>query len=137
VFRFFRHPILFAREQAYAGKYVIQTEEPNLSEVDAVRLYKELSEVERSFANLKDAISSSRAKPLSARTRMRTCGRRRRISTGIALASARQIGPTDPCRAAKRPLGSITKSAGTWTRPRRGPFPCILGRDRLPMKRQE
>jgi transposase len=33
-----------------------ETEEPNLSAVDAVRLYKELSEVERSFANLKDVI---------------------------------------------------------------------------------
>jgi transposase len=56
VFRFFEHPVHFAREQAYEGKYVIQTEEPNLSAVDAVRLYKELSEVERCFANLKDVI---------------------------------------------------------------------------------
>src|SRR6266852_4162093 len=56
VFRFFEHPVHFAREQAYEGKYVIQTEEPNLSAVDAVRLYKELSEVERAFANLKDII---------------------------------------------------------------------------------
>src|ERR1700750_2573626 len=31
VFRFFEHPVHFAREQAYEGKYVIQTEEPNLS----------------------------------------------------------------------------------------------------------
>jgi hypothetical protein len=51
VFRFFEHPVHFAREQAYEGKYVIQTEEPDLSAVEAVRLYKELSEVERSFAN--------------------------------------------------------------------------------------
>jgi len=56
VFRFFEHPVHFTREQAYEGKYVIQTEEPNLSAVDAVRLYKELSEVERAFANLKDVI---------------------------------------------------------------------------------
>jgi transposase len=56
VFRFFEHPIHFTREQAYEGKYVIQTEEPNLSAVDAVRLYKELSEVERAFANLKDVL---------------------------------------------------------------------------------
>jgi transposase len=54
VFRFFEHPLHFTREQAYEGKYVIQTEEPTLSAVDAVRLYKELSEVERAFANLKD-----------------------------------------------------------------------------------
>jgi hypothetical protein len=56
VFRFFEHPVNFTREQAYEGKYVIQTEEPNLSAVDAVRLYKELSEVERAFANLKDVL---------------------------------------------------------------------------------
>src|SRR5262249_56078774 len=56
VFRFFEHPVHFPRELAYEGKYVIQTEEPDLSAVDAVRLYKELSEVERAFANLKDVI---------------------------------------------------------------------------------
>ena len=56
VLRFFEHPVHFVREQAYEGKYVIQTEEPNLSTVEAVRLYKELSEVERAFANLKDVI---------------------------------------------------------------------------------
>ena len=56
VFRFFEHPVHFTREQAYEGKYVIQTEEQNLSAVDAVRLYKELSEVERAFADLKDVL---------------------------------------------------------------------------------
>jgi transposase len=56
VFRFFEHPVHFAREQAYEGRYVIQSEEPKLSAVDAVRLYKELSEVERSFASLKDVL---------------------------------------------------------------------------------
>jgi transposase len=56
VFRFFEHPVHFTREQAYEGKYVIQTEEPNLSAHDAVRLYKDLTEVERAFANLKDVI---------------------------------------------------------------------------------
>jgi transposase len=55
-FRFFEHPVHFSREQAYEGKYVIQTEEADLSTLDAVRLYKELSEVERCFANLKDVI---------------------------------------------------------------------------------
>ena len=56
VFRFFEHPVHFTREQAYEGKYVIQTEEPDLSAHDAVRLYKDLTEVERAFANLKDVI---------------------------------------------------------------------------------
>jgi hypothetical protein len=35
-FRFFEHPVHFPREQAYEGKCVIQTEELNLSAVDAV-----------------------------------------------------------------------------------------------------
>jgi transposase len=56
VFCFFEHPVHFTREQAYEGKYVIQTEEPNLSAFDAVRLYKQLTDVERAFANLKDVI---------------------------------------------------------------------------------
>lgn len=55
-FRFFEHPVHFPREQAYEGKYVIQTEEPRLSAIDAVQLYKELSDVERAFASLKDVI---------------------------------------------------------------------------------
>jgi transposase len=53
---FFKAPLHFTREQAYEGKYIIQTEEPNLSAVEAVRLYKELSEVERAFSNLKDVL---------------------------------------------------------------------------------
>jgi transposase len=55
-FRFFEHPVNLQREEAYEGKYVIQTEEPHLTAVEAVRIYKELSEVERAFANLKDVI---------------------------------------------------------------------------------
>jgi len=47
------HPVNLKREQALEGKYVIQTEEPNLSAVEAVAAYKELSEVERGFAHLK------------------------------------------------------------------------------------
>jgi transposase len=55
-FRFFEHPVHLPREKAYEGKYVIQTEETTLTPVEAVRIYKELSEVERAFANLKDVI---------------------------------------------------------------------------------
>ncbi|HEV8305089.1 MAG TPA: IS1634 family transposase [Gemmatimonadales bacterium] len=55
-FRFFEHPVNLKREEAYEGKYVIQTEEPQLTAVEAVTIYKELSEVERAFANLKDII---------------------------------------------------------------------------------
>jgi transposase len=55
-FRFFEHPRNLQREVAYEGKYVIQTEEAHLTAVEAVSIYKELSEVERAFANLKDVI---------------------------------------------------------------------------------
>lgn len=55
-FRFCEHPVNLKREEAYEGKYVIQTEEEHLSPVEAVRIYKELSEVERAFASLKDVI---------------------------------------------------------------------------------
>jgi transposase len=56
VVRFVEHPVHFAREQAFEGKYVIRTEEPHLTPVEAVQAYKELSEVERAFRELKDVI---------------------------------------------------------------------------------
>lgn len=52
-FRFFEHPVNLPREKALEGKYVIQSEEPDLSPVEAVARYKELNEVERGFAHLK------------------------------------------------------------------------------------
>jgi transposase len=55
-FHFFEHPVHLPRELAAEGKYVIQTEEPHLTPVEAVAIYKDLSEVERAFANLKDVI---------------------------------------------------------------------------------
>jgi transposase len=55
-FDYFEHPVNFKQEQALEGKYLIQTEEPHLSAVQAVEIYKELSEVERAFAELKDVI---------------------------------------------------------------------------------
>ncbi len=55
-FRFFEHPVNLKREQAYEGKYVIQTEEKDLTPVQAVSIYKDLSEVERAFCHLKDVI---------------------------------------------------------------------------------
>jgi len=55
-FRYFEHPVNLQREKALEGKYLIQTEEQNLSALEAVAVYKELSEVERAFARLKDVI---------------------------------------------------------------------------------
>jgi transposase len=56
-FRFFAHPVNLKREEAYEGKYVIQTEEQTLTPVEAVTIYKDLSEVERAFSNLKDVLA--------------------------------------------------------------------------------
>lgn len=55
-FSYFEHPVNLEREKALEGKYLIQTEEQNLSALEAVAVYKELSEVERAFARLKDVI---------------------------------------------------------------------------------
>lgn len=52
-FHYCEHGVNFAREQACEGKYVIQTEETDLSPAEAVAAYKQLNEVERSFAHLK------------------------------------------------------------------------------------
>ncbi|MBI3695016.1 MAG: IS1634 family transposase [Acidobacteria bacterium] len=52
-FHYFEHPVRFPCEQACEGTYVIQTEEPGLSPVEAVQAYKQLNEVERGFAHLK------------------------------------------------------------------------------------
>ncbi|WP_370568352.1 IS1634 family transposase [Methylacidimicrobium sp. AP8] len=43
-------------EKLLEGKYVILTEEKDLSPLEAVRAYKELSEVERAFRKLKDVL---------------------------------------------------------------------------------
>jgi transposase len=47
----------FAREQRLEGKYVIATSEKALSVLDAVALYKELTEVESGFRQLKDVMA--------------------------------------------------------------------------------
>jgi transposase len=52
-FHYFEHPVNFPREMSCEGKYVIQTEEPDLPPVEAVTAYKQLNEVERGFAHLK------------------------------------------------------------------------------------
>src|SRR5438034_4934564 len=46
-FQFVEHPVHLEQEKALEGTYLIQTEEPHLSPVEAVTVYKELSEVER------------------------------------------------------------------------------------------
>jgi transposase len=55
-FTYFDHPTNLQQEKSLEGQYLIQTEEQNLSALEAVAVYKELSEVERAFARLKDVI---------------------------------------------------------------------------------
>jgi transposase len=55
-FQFEEHPINLPREKKYEGKYLIQTDQPELTAPDAVAHYKELNEVERGFRSLKDPI---------------------------------------------------------------------------------
>jgi len=55
-FRYFEHPVNLTREKAYEGKYIIQTEESSLSPVEVVQIYKNLTQVEKAFRNLKDVI---------------------------------------------------------------------------------
>ena len=55
-FEYFEHPVYLPQEEALEGKYLIQAEGCDLTPVQAVQVYKELSEVERAFRQLKDVI---------------------------------------------------------------------------------
>jgi transposase len=55
-FQFEEHPVNLRREKKYEGKYLIQTDQNELTPQDAVAHYKELNEVERGFRSLKDPI---------------------------------------------------------------------------------
>jgi transposase len=55
-FEYFEHPVYLPQEKALEGKYLIQVEGCDLTPVQAVEVYKELSEVERAFRQLKDVI---------------------------------------------------------------------------------
>jgi transposase len=55
-FQFDEHPINLPREKKYEGKYLIQTDQTDMTPQDAVAHYKELNEVERGFRSLKDPI---------------------------------------------------------------------------------
>jgi transposase len=56
-FEFFEHPVQLEREKRLEGKYVVATSEKEFTAQDAVAMYKELTEVERSFRNLKDVLA--------------------------------------------------------------------------------
>jgi transposase len=54
--QFHEHPVNLPREKKYEGKYLIQTDQTDITPADAVAHYKELNEVERGFHSLKDPI---------------------------------------------------------------------------------
>jgi transposase len=55
-FSFEEDPVRLEQEKRIEGKYLIATSEAGLGALDAVRMYKELSEVERGFRCLKDVL---------------------------------------------------------------------------------
>ena len=57
VFAFFEDPLHFEREKRLEGRYVISTSEKKLTALDAVALYKQLTEVERGFRRMKGVLS--------------------------------------------------------------------------------
>jgi transposase len=56
-FRYFENAAGLAREKQIEGKYVITTGEQTWSVLDAVAFYKELSDLERGFRQLKDVLA--------------------------------------------------------------------------------
>lgn len=57
VFSYEESPTHLEREKRMEGKYVIITREKDLDALEAVRIYKELTEVERGFRHLKDVLA--------------------------------------------------------------------------------
>ncbi len=53
---FFEHPVNLLREKKYEGKYLLQTDQSDITPQNAVAYYKELNEVERGFRSMKDPI---------------------------------------------------------------------------------
>ena len=91
--RFFEHPVNLPREKKYEGKYLIQTDQPDLKPQDAVAQYKELNEVERGFHALKDPIGM---RPIWHRVERRVRGAHLRGGVGVL------VGPNAGARVARR-----------------------------------
>ena len=48
------HPVRLAQEKKYEGKYLLQTDQAEMTAAEAVEEYKQLTEVEGGFRSLKD-----------------------------------------------------------------------------------
>jgi transposase len=62
------HPVRLAQEKKYEGKYLLQTDQTEITAGEAVQQYKQLTEVENAFRNLKDPLS---LRPIHHRTNHR------------------------------------------------------------------
>lgn len=62
------HPVRLAQEKKYEGKYLLQTDQTEMTAAEAVEQYKQLTEVERGFRSLKDPLS---LRPIHHRTNHR------------------------------------------------------------------
>jgi transposase len=67
-FYYREHPRNLPQEKTLEGKYILQSEEQSLSAIEAVEIYKDLSEIERAFSGLKDVIEM---RPIHHQTRPR------------------------------------------------------------------
>jgi len=56
-FRYFENEESLGSEKGIKGKYVIATSESRLSVLDVVAMYKDLSDLERGFRQLKDVLA--------------------------------------------------------------------------------
>jgi transposase len=57
VLKITEHPVRLAQEKKYEGKYLLQTDQAEITAVEAVQQYKQLAEVERAFRTIKDPLS--------------------------------------------------------------------------------
>ena len=55
--RITEHPVRIAQEKKYEGKYLLQTDQAEITATEAVHQYKQLAEVERAFRTIKDPLS--------------------------------------------------------------------------------
>lgn len=57
VLKITEHPVRLAQEKKYEGKYLLQTDQAEITAVEVVQQYKQLAEVERAFRTIKDPLS--------------------------------------------------------------------------------
>lgn len=111
-FHYFEHPKNLSQGKPLEDKYLIQSEERNLSAVEAVEIYKDLNEVERAFSGLKDVLQM---RPIYPQTEPRAGAHLHRISgvfTGAGPGKETEIGRNGLLL--QKRLGKCSKPYGSW-----------------------